>query len=79
MFILFSFVFYLIFLLKNVVAHKQYGGIQITVCKCPCYRKVGNVLQFICEIRGFDVTVCGVKPIFISLGADAAYSGVYME
>lgn len=35
LFIIFSFIFYLVFLLKNVVANKQYGGIQIALAyKC---------------------------------------------
>lgn len=76
----YPFIFYLIFLFKNVVANRQYGGVQITVVyKCLCYPKVGNVLQFICEIWGFGFRVCGVKPVCILPGADAAYNDTYME
>lgn len=76
----YPFIFYLIFLFKNVVAYRQYGSIQITVVySCLCCQKVGNVLQFICEIWGFGFTVCGLKPVFISPGTDAAYSDIYME
>lgn len=72
--------FYLIFLLKNVVANKQYGGIQIAVVyKCLCYPKLGNVPEFRCEIWIFGFTVCGVKSVFISPGADASYSDMSVE
>lgn len=76
----YPFIFYFIFLFKNDVGNKQYGGIQITVVySCLCCQKVGSVLQFTCEIWGFGFTVCGVKPVFMSLGTDAAYSDIYME
>lgn len=78
--IIFSFVFYLIFLVKNVVAIKQYGGIQIAVVyKCLRYLKLGNVPQFRCEICIFGFTGCGVKSVFVSPVADASYSEMYME
>lgn len=62
-------------MLRNVVANKQYGGIERAVIyKCLCYPKLGNVPQFRCEIWIFCFTVCGVKSVFISLVTDASYS-----
>lgn len=80
LFIIFSFIFYLIFLLENVVANKQYGGIQIAVVyKCLCYLKLGNAPQLRCEIRIFSFTVGGINSVFISPGADDFNIDMYME